>query len=61
MLPVNLNELSIYNAAGRGDRETIRTLFKAGADLNGYKDYVSKSVHILLGNTLEHSALMWVK
>ena len=38
----------VYDAAGQGKTDVIKTLFEGGADLNGYKDDVSKPVTISL-------------
>ncbi len=38
----------VFDAAGQGQTDVIRTLFEGGADLNGYKDDVSKPVTISL-------------
>ena len=38
------DEKAVYDAAGSGKTDVIKTLFEKGTDLNGHKDGVSKSV-----------------
>ena len=38
------DEKAVFDAAQQGNNTVIKALFEKGTDLNGYKDYVSKSV-----------------
>ena len=51
------DEEAVYDAAGAGKIDVIKTLFEKGTDLNGYKDSVSKSVKFSLLVLLETSQL----
>ena len=55
------DEKAVYDAAGNGKTDVIKTLFEKGTDLNGYKDEVSKSLTFRLLILLETSILFLLK
>ena len=55
------DEKAVFDAAGAGKTDVIKTLYEKGTDLNGHKDSVSKSVTFRLLILLETSQLFLLR